>query len=116
MEFLTYAQLHELMMDTPVTVTFTTAAGDERVMAATLQSVVNYKPIVEGDEEFTPFYDVNENLFKVFEILPRSQCAPGEEGQWRSFKLDTVKSIEFSVFDSWTGSERNIQMDRENNG
>jgi hypothetical protein len=66
----------------PVKVTFTKKDGTSRVMNCTLQEGVIVPHEKKTDREKTP----NEALLSVWDI---------DKGEWRSFRLDSVKQIEF---------------------
>ncbi len=64
------------------TVTFTKADGTERVMKATLLSEY-VQPLMEGKEVLVD-RPVNEDVVR---------CIDAEKNEWRSFRVDSVKSV-----------------------
>ena len=80
----------------PVTVTFTKKDGTERVMeCTTAPSLVPQEPIVESIEpkkEKKP----NDDVCPVYDIKAQG---------WRSFRWDSVKSVEFTIGDTNESTE-----------
>ncbi|MBT6072284.1 MAG: DUF2693 domain-containing protein [Euryarchaeota archaeon] len=83
----------ELLQNDVATVTFTKVDGTERAMSCTLlQEVLSQRaPIVPADKPQKPPKAPNPNTVAVFDMKANG---------WRSFRLDSVKSIEFpdSIF------------------
>jgi hypothetical protein len=100
-EDLTREDIVELLLNDVATVTFTKADGTERVMKCTLLQKVledrlgikletesellatDVKPVDPVD--LPPLPQVNQNIVSVFDI---------DANGWRSFRLDSIKSID----------------------
>jgi hypothetical protein len=76
--------LQGLLREGPVVVIFTKSTGKERKMRCTLQEGV--VPLYEKKTDKIKV--VNENNLSVWDL---------EKQQWRSFKLDSIKTIEFGL-------------------
>jgi len=71
----------------PVTVTFTKKDGTERVMKCTTNpTYIMFKDptIMESKKE----RKVNEDVMPVFDM---------EAGHWKSFRWDSIKSVQFTI-------------------
>ena len=80
---LSYDSIVELMRDNIARVVFTKSDGSERVMHCTL--IKDYLPLQKDVEEYST--NINKNAVAVWDIEHRG---------WRSFRLDSVKSIEWN--------------------
>jgi len=90
---LTRANVIELLQNDVAQVTFTKTDGTERVMDCTLLKEVLNERAPQTDEVTTekPPKKVNEEVLPVWDMVANG---------WRSFRLDSVKSIGFpqSIF------------------
>ena len=79
-----YEWLQGVLREGPVIVTFTKKNGEERVIRCTLQE--GKFPLYEKktDRERVP----NKELLSVWDL---------EKEEWRSFKLDSIKNVEFGI-------------------
>ncbi len=81
----TIEELRKLLKEDIVTVTFTKKNGDKRVMLCTL--LPNYLP--GGDSGGLSTSVPSDTIVTVWDI---------EQNAWRSFKFDTITSIETEYF------------------
>ena len=77
--------LQAVLKDDTVVVTFTKKNGDERVMTCTLQESL-LPPLVKADVDDVPKNKRKENLevLSVYDVNAKG---------WRSFRLDSIKSV-----------------------
>jgi len=76
-------ELKQQLQGTVATVVFTKADGTERTMRCTL--LAEYLPAPEGPQLLTESTrKENDSVLSVWDI---------ENGGWRSFRLDSIKSI-----------------------
>jgi hypothetical protein len=76
-------ELKQQLQGDVATVVFTKADGTERTMRCTL--LAEYLPAPEGPQLLTEnTRQENDNVLSVWDI---------ENGGWRSFRLDTIKSL-----------------------
>lgn len=86
---MTIDTLRELLKTDIVTVTFTKKDGSKREMICT--TISDYLPEISGNNASMP----SDNLVTVWDL---------EQGGWRSFKFDSIKSIETDYFNYVVGS------------
>jgi hypothetical protein len=80
-------ELKQQLQGNVATVVFTKADGTERTMRCTL--LAEYLPVPEGAQLLTESVrKENDNVLSVWDI---------ENGGWRSFRLDSIKSIAVGV-------------------
>lgn len=80
-------ELKETLQNGIVTVTFTKADGTERTMKCTLiPEYIPVKPVAEGQQLLTEGLTrtENPNTLSVWDL---------ESAGWRSFRIDSIKSI-----------------------
>jgi hypothetical protein len=76
-------ELKQQLQGNVATVVFTKADGTERTMRCTL--LAEYLPVPEGVQLLTESVrNENDNVLSVWDI---------ENGGWRSFRLDSIKSV-----------------------
>ena len=75
-------KLKESLESNLATITFTKSDGTERVMKCTLRE--EYLPPQKDFKEYASETKVNDNVLAVWDI---------ENNGWRSFRIDSVKSI-----------------------
>lgn len=75
-------QLKTKLRDTIATITFTKKDGSLRQMRCTLKE--NHMPVFE---EKTSSRKENADVLPVWDI---------DQGEWRSFRLDSIKSVSFA--------------------
>lgn len=85
--------LRDIMKTSVITVTFTKADGAIREMRCTLSAAhIPPQPVVEGAEPKTR--RENSGTLAVWSV---------DDAGWRSFRLDRVNSVQFSLDDKSTG-------------
>lgn len=76
--------LQGLLKEGPVIVTFTKKSGEERVMKCTLEE--NVVPLYEKKTDKVKAK--SEEILSVWDL---------DKNEWRSFKLDSIKTVEFGL-------------------
>lgn len=76
--------LQGLLKEGPILVTFTKSNGEERVMKCTLKEDVVPQYEKKTDREKVK----NDKVLSVWDL---------EKNEWRSFRLDSIKSVQFGV-------------------
>jgi len=79
--------LQGLLKEGNVIVTFTKSTGEERKMKCTLKEDV--VPLYEKKTERVKAK--NDNVLSVWDL---------DKNEWRSFKLDSIKTVEFGIIDT----------------
>lgn len=76
--------LHGLLLQEEVIVTFTKTDGSKRAMRCTLDP----KKAIPHEKKTERVKTVSDNVMPVWDV---------EKQQWRSFRLDTISSVEFGI-------------------
>ena len=78
--------LRDLLRTNIVEVIFTKSDGTERKLKCTLKA--DKLPLKEDSDNETPKKKPNPDLLSVYDV---------ENNGWRSFRFDSIKSVEFSL-------------------
>jgi hypothetical protein len=81
------ADLVSILVNSVAIVTFTKVDGSTRIMKCTLQE--DFLPALKGSN-----HKRSQEVLPVWDIEAKSNTDQTRSGSWRSFRLDSIQSIE----------------------